>query len=187
MKAGHGAAGSALTGVFAVMGCYRGRMVNRLHQPDTYFAPAPREPIEVIEMQAALVALQPLVLAALGPATELALVLNSCRQILAANRAALEAADAEDLSEILGKRPGEAFNCVHWREGPSGCGTGVACQSCGLVSTVLRAGRGDRVAEGEGRLVSGGERLDREFEVRASPLKVAGLELVAVTLRSRDG
>jgi hypothetical protein len=42
-------------------------MVERLLQVDTYYAPAPREPIDVIDMQLARVAGQPLLAVALRP------------------------------------------------------------------------------------------------------------------------
>jgi hypothetical protein len=160
-------------------------MVERPYQVDTYFASAPREPIDVIDAQAALVAGDPQVAAALEPLQGLCLVLNPQRQILAANHPALDAVGAARLEDLLGKRPGEAFGCVNAPEGPSGCGTATGCQVCGAVISVLTARRTGRDTAGGCRLVLGPQRTVAEFDVKARPLRVAGLDLVAVALRPR--
>jgi PAS domain-containing protein len=160
-------------------------MADRRLQVDTFFAPAPRVPLEVVEAQAALIARHPLVAAALAPSPGegLGLVLNEHRQILAANQAALDALGARSVSDLLGRRPGEAFDCVHAPEGPSGCGTASGCQVCGAVIAVLGASRQHREVQGQLQLERGPERTAARFEVIARPLRVAGLDLVAVVLR----
>lgn len=65
------------------------------------------------------------------------LVLNSNRQIVYANRTALKTLGCNSIDELLGKRPGEALNCVHASEMPAGCGTSEACQHCGAVNAII--------------------------------------------------
>lgn len=77
-------------------------------------------------------------------------LLNRQRQIVGANHVALETLHLRTEEEILGFRPGEIFHCQHAGEAPSGCGTAVACRSCGLVASLLLALDGyhdDREAE----------------------------------------
>jgi hypothetical protein len=158
-------------------------MAERRLQVDTYFAPAPRDSIDLIDTQAALIAGHPLVVESLEPALGLCLVLNARRQILAANRPVLDALGAKSAGDLLGKRPGEAFDCVHAPEGPSGCGTAIGCQVCGAVIAVMQARRQHREVIGQVKLVLGPQRSAGHFDVSAKPLRVAGLDLVAVALR----
>lgn len=65
------------------------------------------------------------------------LILNSNRQIVFANRTALDILGYEHVNDIAGLRPGEAINCVHSREMPGGCGTSEACSQCGAVQSIL--------------------------------------------------
>jgi len=87
-----------------------------------------------------------------------ALVLNTSRQILGANEAALTAFRADGLRDILGRRPGEAAGCVIAERAPGGCGTGHDCRYCGVLNAMNRSLDGKGRARGEGLLstVDGG-------------------------------
>ncbi len=67
-----------------------------------------------------------------------ALILNSSRQAVYANTALLKLLDA-DLDDVIGKRPGELFNCVYAKDAPDGCGTSDFCKYCGAVKTIIGA------------------------------------------------
>ena len=67
----------------------------------------------------------------------IAMVLNHCRQVVFGNRKFMEAVGVPDIREALGKRPGEAFRCVHAAERPGGCGTSEFCAHCGAVRSIL--------------------------------------------------
>jgi hypothetical protein len=69
-----------------------------------------------------------------------AVILNECREIVAANQRLCEFLNREQ-DEILGMRPGEAFNCIHWQEGHCGCGTSRFCETCGAAQAILRSQR----------------------------------------------
>jgi len=92
-----------------------------------------------------------------------AVILNDCLQIVAANQRVCELLNRRQ-EELLGMRPGEAFNCLHWQEGKCGCGPSRFCETCGAVRAILRSrqeGGEDtqectitrRMDEGEGALV----------------------------------
>jgi K+-sensing histidine kinase KdpD len=71
-----------------------------------------------------------------------AVILNESRQIVAANQRLCEFLHRRPY-ELLGMRIGEAFNCIHWREGRCGCGTSRFCRTCGAAQAILSSqGRG---------------------------------------------
>jgi len=65
-----------------------------------------------------------------------AVILNESRQIVAANQRLCEFSHRRQ-HELLGMRIGEAFNCVHWREGRCGSGTSRFCRTCGAVQAII--------------------------------------------------
>lgn len=68
-----------------------------------------------------------------------AMVLNSERQILAANTRTLSTFSREDLGSLIGKRTGEAIGCLFDREGTDGCGSGPHCGTCGALRSILES------------------------------------------------
>lgn len=113
-------------------------------------------------------------------------VLNEFRQIVAANGRLLSTLGLEDRSELFGRRPGEALNCVAVPESPSGCGTSEKCVYCGLVNTVVESLRTGSAASGECRIRSrDGDAM--EWEVTATPTVVGADHLVYVGLRDIAG
>jgi hypothetical protein len=114
-----------------------------------------------------------------------ALVLNSYRQVVAANRRALTALGEETVDGILGRRPGEVLLCVHASDAADGCGAGPTCDVCGAVLAVSHAIATGNVCVEECRIrthqVVDGGALD--LEVFASALPVGGEQLVLVSLR----
>ena len=70
---------------------------------------------------------------------DLVLVLNRCRQVVFANESVLGLAGADDVTDVLGQRPGEVVDCIHARIGKGGCGTSKFCSQCGALSSILSA------------------------------------------------
>jgi signal transduction histidine kinase len=71
-----------------------------------------------------------------------------------------------DVSQVLGKRPGEAVNCVH-STGEGGCGTTQFCSKCGAVNAILES-HSDKQSIKECRIMTvDNDALD--FLVVASP------------------
>jgi PAS domain-containing protein len=75
-------------------------------------------------------------------------ILNEHHQIVAANQRLCGLLDRRQ-DELLGMRFGEAFNCIHWRDGRRGCGTSRVCETCGALQAILRSQRksGENVQE----------------------------------------
>lgn len=81
------------------------------------------------------------------------LVLNHERQIVYANRLFLDFLGVESLHEVIGKRPGEAVNCIHANAAHSGCGTSEFCKTCGAVHAILDSHHG-KASEKECRITT---------------------------------
>ncbi len=106
------------------------------------------------------------------------LVLNRNRQIIYANESLLSflGISKEAKAGIIGKRPGEALDCVNADAGPNGCGTGEPCQSCGAVISIMECVTEGRKSEGEcllDRKTSEGTQ-SVELRVTATPLTLDG-------------
>lgn len=70
------------------------------------------------------------------------LALNTCRQIVFANKSGMEFLDQDNVEDLLGMRPGEAVGCLNAETGANGCGTSKHCRHCQMLSTILRAVEG---------------------------------------------
>jgi len=105
---------------------------------ETFFAPAEREPIDrecpVHRRLAAEPMLQTMLDAFPGPA----MILNEQRQAVLVNGKITELLSIP-AAELLGLRPGEMLDCIHWRQHPWGCGTTVFCRTCGAVRAILES------------------------------------------------
>ena len=112
------------------------------------------------------------------------LILNSQRQVLAANQELLDALGRTEPSCLVGLRPGEAVNCIHFTEGPDGCGTSAHCRSCGAAIAILASQKSKTPVTGECRLsvYRDGALAALELRVRASPLHLGGHDLTAFVL-----
>ncbi|MFA6499667.1 MAG: PAS domain-containing sensor histidine kinase, partial [Desulfurivibrionaceae bacterium] len=62
------------------------------------------------------------------------LVLNHTRQIVFANHSFLHFLGATCLTEVLGKKPGDALACEHAVHSVLGCGTTAFCSTCGAAN-----------------------------------------------------
>ena len=115
--------------------------------PVTFFAPAARKPVGVVQRQAAGLNRVPLAATFLNAALNYVLVLNPERQIVMASENFLELVPGKTMDQILGLRPGEALGCVHANECASGCGTSHFCCQCGVVKVILAGLQGSRQME----------------------------------------
>lgn len=114
---------------------------------------------------------------------DLVLVLNGQRQIVYANRTALEWGGARDRVSVMGLRPGELLHCKNAALVPGGCGTAVPCRFCGHALAVLAAQAG-KTALQEYRLtvLREGQEESRDLRVWATPTEFAGEKLVFVAM-----
>ena len=115
--------------------------------PITYFAPAERKSVGVIQLQAANLNRAPLAQTLLNAALNYLLVLNEQRQIVMASENILELVPDKTMDQIIGLRPGEALGCIHAHECESGCGTSQFCCQCAMVRVILMGLNGSRDVE----------------------------------------
>ena len=98
------------------------------------------------------------------------------------NNGALEFSGLEDLTSIIGKRPGEIFGCIHHAVEKGGCGTAEACTYCGAVNAVLISQKGKPAVQ-DCRLTCGPDEIAFDLRVWASPLEYKGEKFTAVTIQ----
>ena len=112
--------------------------------PITFFAPAEREPIEVVHQQAGHLSQTLSARAFLNAALNYLFVLNKRRQIVLASDNVLELIPGKTVGQVVGLRPGEALGCIHAHDCESGCGTSQFCHHCGAVRVILAGLAGHR-------------------------------------------
>ena len=140
---------------------------------------APQEALAPLRQAVVMDRLLPAILDAL---TDFALVLNQDRQILAANRALLDAFGIEDGEALLGKRPGELLQCLFIADGPDGCGTGVHCTVCGAFKTVLESQDLQATSTSESRVtLHDGTAMD--LQITCTPLALGEVNLTLCILK----
>jgi len=110
--------------------------MNTQHSLKTFFNSPERssneDVLKVIEMFKTI----PLVSQLLEGFPDIAVILNGHRQLVAFNSKALISFDAKSHMDILGKRLGEALNCIHSTEMEAGCGTSLFCRECGAQKAI---------------------------------------------------
>ena len=112
--------------------------------PITYFAPAEREPVEIVYRQAASFGATPFAAELLNSVLNCVFVLNAQRQIVFASQNVLGITPGKTMNDLLGLRPGEALGCVYADDCESGCGTSEFCRQCGAARAILASLAGQR-------------------------------------------
>ena len=113
------------------------------------------------------------------------LVINGQRQILMVDPERARRHGIETAESVVGRRPGEALDCVHSLEGEDGCGTADACAFCGALGAILKSQKLKRPLYSECLLTvrgSDGPETVR-FEVRASQAKAGDWDVTVVVFR----
>ncbi len=145
----------------------------------TDFAPAARSGPETLNAQRGEVEHSDLFSGIVSSIPDLLLVLNENRQIVYANRPALDFLGITGLEKLLGLRPGEAVSCVN-AGCPGGCGTSEKCSTCGAVLAILGSQRGERTSKECRILMKNGVSLEAlDLKVTAAPIGVSGEKFTA--------
>ena len=139
-----------------------------MNNTDTKFAPAERADEKSVSYDADLLCHAGLVDHLTYVIPTIMAILNKERQIVYANQRLMDFLEASTCLEVLGKRPGEVFGCIHAYENAAGCGTTEFCRECGAVKAILKSQRELVGVEEECRITTAtGEAY--EFKVWASP------------------
>ncbi len=81
------------------------------------------------------------------------LILNKHRQVVFMG-SDIEKLFEKSKDEILGKRPGEIFNCVHSDETEGGCETAKFCGKCRALRSIIQSQYGGNVIKEKCRIIS---------------------------------
>ncbi|MDD5191381.1 MAG: HAMP domain-containing sensor histidine kinase [Dehalococcoidales bacterium] len=142
-------------------------------QGKTKFLPAARISEKVIKEIHAVLLKNPFLIGVLDSVPVIALLLNDERQVVLANRLAVNITEKKDTNAILGTRPGELLGCVHAGENEDGCGTTEFCRVCGAANAIKTCRQGEADVR-ECRIIkANGEALD--LRVWASLIEISGL------------
>jgi hypothetical protein len=98
-------------------------------------------------------------------------ILNDKRQVVFANDVMMKNLGVDNVEMVLGKRFGEAFECVHSKDEPGGCGTSDHCRYCGAVNSILQSAQTHQKTMKECRIrrINNGKESSVELEVTATP------------------
>ena len=98
-------------------------------------------------------------------------ILNEHRQVVFANDVMMKNLGVDRVDQVLGKRFGEAFECVHSADEPGGCGTSEHCRYCGAVNSMLKSFQTRQKTMNECRIrrIVKGKEFSIELEVTSTP------------------
>jgi len=71
------------------------------------------------------------------------MVLNMHRQIVYCNDAFKKLSLKQHIEDVIGKRPGEALDCVNAALMEAGCGCSLDCRSCGAARAIVKSLQGE--------------------------------------------
>jgi signal transduction histidine kinase len=156
--------------------------------PLTFFAPPGRDDAIEFARKRSVVHSNPLLVAALDAIPGMVMILNTHRQIVAANRAMTRVLQLAD-DDLLQKRPGEVVGCIRPAEGPDGCGTSRHCVTCGAVNAILESQQYGAQVTRECRILTqtdgdqeGPHTGALDLRVTATPLQVQGERFILVAV-----
>lgn len=141
-------------------------------QPITYFDTPERSTPEEIIDDFLLFKVNPLISEILEGFPEFVIVLNKNRQIVAFNNKAYSAFRVKEAEQILGKRIGEALNCIHANLLPGGCGTAEFCKECGAAKAIKFTWENRQKIEEECKITTliDEKEFSHEFSVFTQPI-----------------
>lgn len=155
----------------------------------TYFAPAERASTKVLKEDTDRVLRNPLFRAVQETMDGYLMILNRQRQVLAVNDHLLKDLGYAKADCLVGKRPGEVIGCVHSGDGPGGCGTSVACSTCGAVLSILASQEKDCPVGAEclASVRRNSHIESAEFRIRATPVKAEGESYTVIVFNDISG
>ena len=114
---------------------------------------------------------------------EAILILNQNLQIVYCNSVLSHILDLHD-HEIIGRRPGEAFNCMNHKTGQLDCGSYSVCRKCGLIKSILLSNLGTpNQRECTLKLKKGLEERSLEVKITSVPVIANQENFTVLTLK----
>ncbi len=105
----------------------------------TEFLPAEKSSIEELYKQHEYFSNQEMLKSFMNSMPASVIMLNKNRQIICANKYFMKLSGKNSISEIIGLRPGDVFNCDHAAKSLSGCGTTKFCTVCGAAKAIFES------------------------------------------------
>jgi len=102
------------------------------------------------------------------------LILNTCRQVVFANKAFLAMVNRGGSVELVGQRTGEIINCIYACDEIDGCSTAEVCKDCGGGNAILHAMETKKEFSGEfsNRNTMHGYEQNINLSIHVAPLPV---------------
>jgi PAS domain-containing protein len=114
-----------------------------------------------------------------------AVVLEHRRQIVLVNSAAIDLFQDVGTFDAIGRRIGEAIQCIHAEDMPAGCGTSRACATCGVAAAIRSTNTGMKRNRQDARVTIQPDGQHKSLDVRAitAELTWEGKPFTLVTLK----
>lgn len=124
---------------------------------------------------------RPDLIAVMDAIPQVLLILNDRRQVVFANRSAVETAGADSTDSLLGMRPGELLECEHAKERSGGCGSTEACCHCGAFKAIAECGTGSAASD-ECRLLQFRTGRAMHFRISTTPFQLGSRQYCIVSM-----
>lgn len=111
------------------------------YKPTQLNLPDRKTPVEV-KRQAELFTQNKFHTSLIDSLSQMLVVLNKERQIIYANKLYYDFCGIPLNESLIGKRPGEAINCIHAFLTPDGCGSSDFCKTCGAANAIFESHMG---------------------------------------------
>ncbi len=112
--------------------------------------------------------------------SQMVVVLNKERQTIYANQPYLDLCGFPNLDSIIGKRVGEATNCIHTAITGEECGTTEFCRTCGAANAIIESKQGHKSTKECRITTTNNESLD--LRVTATPYSFNGQSLTIFSI-----
>ena len=118
-----------------------------------------------------------------------AVILNNKREILYANPISINSNLNLTIDEFIGKKTGEAFNCLHFTNNVEECGETSQCKFCGTANVIIKSQDSKKKETQESRIsrIIDGIEYSFEFEVTSSPFNWNNTEYILLTMLDVSG
>lgn len=113
---------------------------------DIVFAPKEKSPWNEIHLQKNRILNHLVFKTVIDAMPQNFLILNRNHQAVYGNQSLFKLLNLDE-TQVLGRRPGEFFNCVNCASHNSSCGNSEACMCCGALDAVIRGIRGEEILQ----------------------------------------
>ena len=121
-------------------------------------------------------------------------IFNDQRQIVFVNDMLMKSLGVEHVDQVLGRRFGEAFECIHASDEINGCGTSEHCRYCGAINSIVKSKitMAKTIEECRIRRMVNGKEHSMELEVTSTPFvfekeHITIFSVIDITDRKRRG